>query len=57
MNKVYNLLILSEKQYSLLKFICCLGPVLFALSVILTGNVNFEGMFESKVYNFLVNTG
>ena len=50
MHKVYNLLILSEKQYSLLKFFCCLGPVLFALSVILTGNVNFEGMFETAKY-------
>ena len=50
MHKIYNLLIISERQYSLLKFVCCLGPVLFALAVILTANVNFDGMFETAKY-------
>ncbi len=51
MYKIFNLFIISEKQYSFLKFLCCLGPVLFALAVIFTGNVNFDGMFETGKYS------
>ena len=40
----------TQKKYFFLKLIICLNPIFFSLFVILTGFIDYKGVFESGNY-------
>ena len=40
----------TQKKYKFLKLIICLNPVFFSFFVILTGFIDYKGIFESGDY-------